>query len=175
MKFLRHTAILVCVVVCQLTFAVDQADYSMATLKIVSESADNILQNYTAKSIDPIMRNTTANQLVQFFTLIDYFKIMIEVTRTYCEKHKEEPSIKCASCLRRLVPTSRFFSSLAAIALRDFTDGKNNYDRMKKLLDDSVAVVAYGSSDEIQNFMLQAANDIQFSCQDCKAHFWINA
>lgn len=114
-----------------------------------------------------------AGLLLQFFMLMAYVKPMAEATKKYYDlAQQEEPSIICKNCSKMPMGAGTFFNSLTATALNDLAMGKNNFDQMKKILDESLEIVKNGSFEEVRNFMLITAEDIKFFCPHCKGYDW---
>jgi hypothetical protein len=175
MKFILKTLILLCAISFTNAFSITstqkQLDMLQANLNAIINASQKVSSTPMLRAIDE-ENIPGAGLLLQFFMLMAYVKPMAEATKKYYDFAQKEPVILCKNCPEKPLSAGTFFNSLTAIALEDLTKGKNNYDQMKKILDDSLEIIKKGTDASITSFMLSTANNIKFACPHCKGIVW---
>lgn len=127
--------------------------------------ASNLLQ-----STEPIHEETKLvlrSVELDMLAILGYLSLSLQAYETHFEKNNLDPKIKCKHCPTKQLDFGELVGSLIGRALREMTEGKNNFNEYKPLFEDCLNLTINESYEEAINGMVRIANATQIGCPHC--------
>ena len=116
--------------------------------------------------------NEEVSGFAKILYLISYdFKLM-NAYENYTAKHRDEVTIRCKTCQKKIMTSDYIGSTLLAVALKDIVDDNNNYVEIKNYMEELLRLLSQGTEPELSEFMLQMSSYLQIACIYCEGLLW---
>jgi len=100
--------------------------------------------------------------------IVSYLGLFKDAHEKYLAAHQIEPEIRCKKCATKRLSLGEFEGGLVGVALKNLTDGKDNFEKTKLILDGCLKVVSDGVFSDIINYMVRFSNETQQVCSHCQ-------
>lgn len=142
------------------------------SLKIIIFSlfCTSVLQ-LPAKTKQPVI-DENINQ--QILVLGAYMYALSAAEKSYSERYPNNDDIKiiCSNCKTREVSLSELSGALIGETMRNIVERTGSVEKMKNLFEKLIQLMTEGTLPELEKFLLDTTNEIQYKCSHCETNIW---
>ena len=116
-----------------------------------------------------VEQSTQSNQ--DPYGLVQYCEKVIKMSEAFGDKYSNQPRFMCTTCKKEILTHGDLIGLIFLCSMDVFT-GVNKFSAAKKIMDEALEIFPQKPLDELVNFMLCAANDLQIGCVKCPGKHW---
>ena len=116
--------------------------------------------------------NEEVSGFAKILYLISYdFKLM-NAYENYTAKHRDEVTIRCKTCQKKIMTSGYIGSCLLGAALKDIVDDTHNFAEMKIYMEELLQLLSEEVEPQLSEFMLKMSSYLQIACTYCEGLLW---